>query len=141
MLDIDSFLKFKSVSEEEWRNASIKGTTWGFQIQVQTRWNPGLTDETITQYEVAVGASVHSDFKTLLRCMNGTDIPAIDVRGSSGEPPRFAPGFTPMSSLHTFRYPEPPSSLAEITRGSCHRLHQLTGLRKQNDRRNIRFNC
>ena len=25
--------------------------------------------------------------------MNGTDIPAIDVRGSSGEPPRFAPGF------------------------------------------------
>jgi hypothetical protein len=93
MYPIDSFLKFKSVSEEEWRNASFKGTSWGFQIQAQTRWNPGLTDEMITQYELAVDASFHSDFKTLLRCMNGTDIPAIDVRGSSGEPPRFAPGF------------------------------------------------
>jgi hypothetical protein len=30
MLDIDSFLKFKSVSEEKWRNASIKGTIWAF---------------------------------------------------------------------------------------------------------------
>jgi hypothetical protein len=93
MVDIDSVLRFKSASEEKWRNASIKGTSWGFQIQAQTRWNPGLTDETITQYELAVDASFHSDFKTLLRCMNGTDIPAIDVRGSSGEPPRFAPGF------------------------------------------------
>ena len=93
MLDIDSVLAFKSASEEKWRNTSIKGAVWGFQIQAQTRWNPGLTDETVTQCEVAVGASFHPDFKTFLRCMNGTDIPAIDVRGSSGEPPRFAPGF------------------------------------------------
>jgi hypothetical protein len=48
MLDIDSILAFKSASEENWRNTSIKGTVWGFQIQAQTRWNPGLTDETIT---------------------------------------------------------------------------------------------
>jgi hypothetical protein len=56
-----------------------------------SRWR--LTDKTITQYEVAVGASFQPDLKTFLRCMNGTDIPAIDVRGSSAEPPRFAPGF------------------------------------------------
>jgi hypothetical protein len=93
MLVIDSVLAFKSASEEKWRNTSIKGAVWGFQIQAQTRWNPGLTDETVRQYEVALGASFHPDFKTFLRCMNGTDIPAIDVRGSSGEPPRFAPGF------------------------------------------------
>jgi len=93
MLDIDSVFAFKSASEEKWRNISIKGTSRGFQIQAQTRWNPGLTDETITQYEVAVGASFPPDFRMFLRCMNGTDIPAIDVRGSSGEPPRFAPGF------------------------------------------------
>jgi hypothetical protein len=93
MLDIDSVLAFKSASEEKWRNTSINDTSWGFQIQARTRWNSGLTDETIKQYEVAAGASFHPDFKTFLRCMNGTDIPAIDVMGSRGEPPRLAPGF------------------------------------------------
>jgi hypothetical protein len=93
MLEIDSVLAFKSASEEKWRTTSIKDTVWGFQIQAQTRWNPGLTDEAIRQYEDALDASFHQDFKTFLKCMNGTDIPAIDVRGSSGEPPRFAPGF------------------------------------------------
>ncbi len=93
MLDIDSVLAFKAASETKWRNTSVKGSTWGFQIQAGTRWNPGLTDQVIAQYEVAVGASFHPDFKIFLRCMNGTDIPAIDVRGSGGEPPRFATGF------------------------------------------------
>jgi hypothetical protein len=86
------FSHLSQLQKKKWRNTSIKGT-WGFQIQAQTRWNPGLTDKTVMQYEVAVGASFPPDFKTFLRCMNGTDIPAIDVRGSSGEPPRFAPGF------------------------------------------------
>jgi hypothetical protein len=47
----------------------------------------------IAQYEAVVGASFHPDFQTFLRCVNGTDLPAIDVRGSSGEPARFAPAF------------------------------------------------
>jgi hypothetical protein len=93
MLDIDSFLTFKSASEEKWARISIKDTVWGFQIQAQTRWNPGLTDDAIAQYEEAITTSFPRDFKTFLKCMNGTDIPAIDVRGTSGEPPRFAPGF------------------------------------------------
>jgi hypothetical protein len=93
MLDIDTFLNFKSVSEEKWRNASISDTVWGLQIQAQTRLNPGLTDGMITQYEISVGASFHPDFKTFLRCMNGTDHPGINVLGSSGEPPCFAPTF------------------------------------------------
>jgi hypothetical protein len=93
MLDIDSVLAFKSASEEKWRNTSIKGT-WGFQIQAQTRWNPGLTDKTVMQYEVAVGASFPPDFKTFLRCMNGTDIPAIDVRGAAVNPRVSRPDFT-----------------------------------------------
>jgi hypothetical protein len=59
MIDIDAFLNFKSVSEEKWRNASISDTVWGLQIQAQTRWNPGLTDGMITQYEILVGASFH----------------------------------------------------------------------------------
>jgi len=93
MLDIDSFLAFKSASEERWARIPIKDTVWGFQIQARTRWNSGLTDDAIAQYEEAISTSFHPDFKTFLKCMNGTDIPAIDVRGTSGEPPRFGPGF------------------------------------------------
>jgi hypothetical protein len=93
MLDIDSFLKFKTVSEAKWRNASIGNTVWGLQIQAQTRWNPGLTEEMITHYEISLSASFHPDSKTFLRCMNGTDLPGINVFGSSGEPPHFAPTF------------------------------------------------
>lgn len=51
MLDIDPVLAFKSASEEKWGRTSIKNTVWGFQIQAHTRWNPGLTDEAIRQYE------------------------------------------------------------------------------------------
>jgi hypothetical protein len=93
MLDSDFVAAFKCASEERWRESSIKGTIWGFQFQARTRWNPGLADEMIAQYETEVDARFPPDFKTLLRCMNGTDIPTIDVRGSSGEAPRFAPGF------------------------------------------------
>ncbi|MGA7318121.1 MAG: hypothetical protein WBX22_29615 [Silvibacterium sp.] len=89
MLDIDSFLAFKSASEEKWARRSIKDTVWGFQIQAQTRWNPGLTDDAIAQYEEAIDSSFHPDFKAFLKCMNGTDIPAIDVRGTSGETTTF----------------------------------------------------
>ena len=93
MPDIDLFVAFKSACEEKWARISIKDTVWGFQIQPQTRWNPGLTDEAIAQYQNAITIPFHPDLKTFLKCMNGTDIPAIDVRGTSGEPPRFAPGF------------------------------------------------
>jgi hypothetical protein len=47
----------------------------------------------IAQYEQMLDTSFHLDFKTFLKCMNGTDLPVIDVRGTSGEPPRFGPGF------------------------------------------------
>jgi hypothetical protein len=66
---------------------------WAFRFRRRPGGNPGLTDEMIRQYEISVDASFHPDFKTFLRCMNGTDLPGINVLGSSGETPRFAPTF------------------------------------------------
>jgi hypothetical protein len=90
---IDAFMAFKSASEQKWDGTSINDKVRGFQFQTRTRWNPGLTDEAIAQYEQLLDTSFHLDFKTFLKCMNGTDLPVIDVRGTSGEPPRFGPGF------------------------------------------------
>lgn len=97
MSQCSTWIQFARLSQPQKKSGAtyrFNETIWGFQIQPQTRWNPGLTDEMIAQYEVVVGASFDPDFKTFLRCVNGTDLPAIDVRGSSGEPARFAPHST-----------------------------------------------
>ena len=93
VLEPNFFREFRIVSEEKWRSASIRAHLWGFQFQLDTRWNPGLSDEAIAQFESEVEASFPRDFRLFLEEMNGTDKPAVDVRGSSGEPHRFGPGF------------------------------------------------
>ena len=87
------FAAFKLASEEMWSNKSIRENVWGFQLQPGTRWNPGLSDGEIREYEAVVDISFPSVFCTYLREMNGTDKPAIDIRGNSGENHRFGPGF------------------------------------------------
>ena len=93
MLNSDFVAAFKRASEQKWRQKSLDPTLWGFQIQPQTLWNPGLSDAMIAEFEAAIDASFSLDFRTFLHGMNGTDIPSIDIRGSSGEAPRFGPGF------------------------------------------------
>jgi hypothetical protein len=89
----DFFQVFKLASEEKWRTTSIRQDLWGFQFQPGTRWNRGLSDAEIAQYEAAVGARFPLDFRLFLRQMNGTDKPTLDIRGVSGEPHRHGPGF------------------------------------------------
>jgi hypothetical protein len=91
--NLDFFQNFKSASEERWRTSSIKQHLWGFQFQIGTRWNPGLSDEEIAHYEAAVDASFPPDFRRFLSQMNGTDTPTLDIRGASGEPHRLGLGF------------------------------------------------
>jgi hypothetical protein len=93
MLDSRFAADFKRASEQKWRQKSLDGAVWGFQIQPLTCWNPGLSDELITEFEAAVDARFSLDFRTFLQGMNGTDLPAIDLRGGGGEAPRFGPGF------------------------------------------------
>lgn len=87
------FQIFKRASEEKWRTSSIRQDIWGFQFQPGTRWNSGLSEEGIAQYEAAVDAKFPPDFRRFLREMNGTDMPTLDIRGASGEPHRRGLGF------------------------------------------------
>jgi hypothetical protein len=93
MADRSFFRWFKSTSEERWRADTVRLDLWGLQLQSGTKWNPGLSEEDIVQYEAAVGATFPSDFRLYLLEMNGTDRPTLDVRGSSGEPHRLGSGF------------------------------------------------
>ncbi len=90
---LESLARFKRATEEKWQSISLRRDLWGFQFQRGTRWNRGLLEDEIKQYESVVEASFPLDFRAFLRVMNGTDIPCIDVRGSGGEEVRFGPGF------------------------------------------------
>ena len=91
-LNMDFLNEFKRATEAKWNTQSIDPAVYGFQFQPGTRWNSGLSDEGIAEYQGAVGVKFPLDFKTFLRTMNGTSLPTLNIYGNSGEPPRLSVG-------------------------------------------------
>jgi hypothetical protein len=85
LLDHKFLEEFKRATEEKWSRRSIDPTVYGFQFQPGTRWNPGLSNDKIAEYETVLGVRFPHDFRTFLGAVNGTDVPTLNVYGSSGE--------------------------------------------------------
>jgi hypothetical protein len=85
MLNTDFLMELKRATEAEWGEKTIDPTLYGFQFQRGTRWNAGLSEQMVNEYETTLGASFPHDFKAFLREMNGTDLATLNVYGSSGE--------------------------------------------------------
>lgn len=85
------FEEIKRRTEAVWAGVSPSPGIYGFQIQPGTRWNPGLRPDEIDAYERALGVRFPASFRCMLSVMNGTDLPAINVYGSSGHPVAHAP--------------------------------------------------
>lgn len=79
--------RFKERTEASWANAELEPRVFGYQIQRGTRWNPGLSTGEIDAYERALGVVFPAAFRGMLTLMNGTDLPAINLYGSSGIAP------------------------------------------------------
>ena len=92
MLSSDFLAEFKRATEAKWSKESIDPTLYGFQFRRGTRWNAGLSDEQVTEYEGVLRVRFPHDFRTFLCEMNGTDLATLNVYGSSGEPPRDSVG-------------------------------------------------
>jgi hypothetical protein len=92
MLDGDFLAAFKRATEARWLEAAIDPTQYGFQFQRDTRWNEGLSDEQIAEYEAALSARFPCDFRAFLGEMNGTDLATLNIYGSCGEPHRQSVG-------------------------------------------------
>jgi hypothetical protein len=45
---------FMGATEDKWRRTSINPPIYGFQFVRGTRWNPGLPEEAIREYEKAL---------------------------------------------------------------------------------------
>ena len=97
MISTDFLMEFRRATEAKWREKSIDPTIYGFQFQRGTRWNEGLSDEMVREYEMVLRVRFPHDFKAFLREINGTDLPTLNVYGSCGEPPR--------ESLGIYSYP------------------------------------
>jgi SMI1-KNR4 cell-wall len=114
----DQFLeKFKQATEKKWQEQGINRELYGFQFQRGTRWNPGLDDRAIADYEASLGVKFPSDFKTFLRKMNGTDLPTLNLYGESGEPYR--------QSIGVYVYPRDLQLVKELSNGVKHGLNEL----------------
>lgn len=98
MMTDDFLAEFKRKTEENWSHTSINPHLYGFQFQPDTRWNPGLSDREITEYEGVLNVRFPGDFKVFLRAMNGTDLLTLNVYGYSGEQHRH--------SLGVYSYPK-----------------------------------
>lgn len=92
MLRSDFLVEFKRVTEAQWRDRPINPHLYGFQFQQGTRWNPGLSEEKIAEYEKLLRMQFPYDFRTFLRAMNGTDLPTLNIYGYRPEPPHTAAG-------------------------------------------------
>jgi hypothetical protein len=92
MLNRDFLLEFKKTTELNWSQQSINPAGYGFQFQRGTRWDPGLSNAEVAEYENVLGVRFPVDFRAFLQVMNGTDIPTLNVYGSCGEPHRTSIG-------------------------------------------------
>lgn len=86
MLTREFLREFRRKCELHWSKKALRSNVYGFQIQAGTRWNPGLSEEEISEYQRVLGFCFPDDFKTMLREMNGTDLPTVNIFGSSGLP-------------------------------------------------------
>ena len=92
MLSEDFLRDFKCRTEEYWRQITVDLTLYGFQFQPGTRWNPGLSENEVGLYEAGLGVALPEDLKKVLRAMNGTYLPTLNVYGYSSGPVRQSAG-------------------------------------------------
>ena len=95
MLNEDFLIEFKRITEAKWRAAKINPAVYGFQFQQGTRWNEGLTDDLIAEYQSVLEVSFPDDLKACLRVLNGTDVPTLNTFGK-----RISGGLRLASCLH-----------------------------------------
>lgn len=87
------FQDLKRKSEEHWMEAELNEYIYGLQTQRHTKWKKGLTEEEIDDFESQLGMTFPAGLRNFYRVMNGVDLPAIDIHGSSGEEPTYSNSF------------------------------------------------
>ena len=88
----DEFSRLREQTEALWSSKELDRGIYGFQFQRGTRWNPGLSAGEIDAYERELGVRFPAILCVMLSMMNGTDLPTINIYGSSGINPKESVG-------------------------------------------------
>lgn len=83
---------FRLATETRWHSEDINPALYGFQFQPGTRWNPGLQESAIIEYQKLLGLRFPYDFQSFIGKMNGTDLPTVNVYSSAGHPTAYSVG-------------------------------------------------
>lgn len=71
--------KFKQKTEKRFSKKHLYSNVWGFQIQPETKWNPGLDTAELAKLEMLFGFELPDDYKAFLLTMNGFDRDQISI--------------------------------------------------------------
>lgn len=85
------FETVKRQSEIYWATTDINKGLYGFQIQRNTKWKDGLTDNQIDDFEKKLNIKFSKGLKNFYKSMNGLDKPGINVYGNDGTEHTFSP--------------------------------------------------
>ena len=81
---IKDFIRIKKISEKYWKNITLNNNTYGFQIQRGTKWNDGLSENQLIEFQNNMGFEFPEMLKDYYTVMNGVDKEQINVFGNSG---------------------------------------------------------
>jgi hypothetical protein len=79
------FQTLKKESEQYWASTDIDKALYGYQIQKNTKWLPGLSEKEIEDFENALNVVFPTALRNFYRTMNGLDKHGVNVYGSEGE--------------------------------------------------------
>ena len=72
------WILFKNVMEKKFQRVKLE-PCWGFQIQQNTKWYPGLSSSQITDLELFLGLKFPNDYIEMLKAFNGFDTLQISI--------------------------------------------------------------
>ena len=82
---IADFQELKFESEKLWSNKKLEGNIYGFQVQPGSKWNQGLGEAELEQFQQKMGIKFPESLKNYYRSMNGLDKPGINLLAEEGD--------------------------------------------------------
>lgn len=83
------FETIKLESEKFWADTVPSKGVYGFQIQQDSKWRPGLSDTELQDFEDAIGFAFPIPLKNFYKTMNGLEKPGMNLYGDNGTPYAF----------------------------------------------------
>jgi hypothetical protein len=87
------FETIKRESEKFWTDTLLNKGIYGFQLQQGSKWQPGLSDKELQEFEKTIGFSFPAPLWNFYKTMNGLTKLGVNLYGSSGTPQAFRPVF------------------------------------------------